>query len=513
MLKANKKRKQKPVNPLLRRHQQANTLRILAFLVAVMLLLTGIEEHTFPRSYLVMVVLLLAYPLIAQTIAFYLRHRQLDERQSSRILVQTDALVMGFAIASLHFALVPSLVLLVIVHANATTYGGLRSWLMNIFLMGLGAILGTFIFTGSPIEPDAVSILMRSLALLGLAVFVASASFFSHQQSSLALAAHSHLLRQQQQAVDLSRKLAKYVPPQVWGSLFSGRRDAKLGTRRKRLTVFFSDIKDFSRISEELPLKTLTGMLNTYLSEMTRIAEQHGGTVDKFIGDAVMVFFGDPTSRGGRDDAYQCVSMAIAMQKRMHLLNQRWRKQGIPHRLQIRIGINTGYITVGNFGTDTRMDYTILGTDVNLASRLESAARPDHILISDNTWQLVRDRIKAHHVGEIEVKGFDRPITVHEVIDLKHRVGSNRNLMTANAHGFSLYANLAQIRHIDLKKILLVLASTARDLDKKANLAVHHEEKGFSLIVDRPDIRDNDIRKIKELLRQTAATLQKHKVH
>lgn len=509
--KKNTKARQR--DPSQRQHSQANTLRILVFLVAVALLMAGIQLQVYPNSYLLMVALLLAYPLVAQTIGLYLRHRQQDEHQSSRVLVQTDALVMGFAISSLHFAMVPSLVLLITVHANAASYGGVKSWMMNIFLTGLGAVLGTFIFTGNVITPANTPVLMQALALLGLAAAVAAASFFSHQQGRYLRASHLRMIQQQQQAVDLSRKLAKYVPPQIWGSLFSGKRDAKLETRRKRLTVFFSDIKDFSRISEDLPLKTLTGMLNTYLSEMTRIAEQHGGTVDKFIGDAVMVFFGDPSSRGAQEDAYQCVAMAIAMQKRVHLLRQRWRKEGITQQLQVRVGINTGYVTVGNFGTETRMDYTILGTDVNLASRLESAARPGHILISDATWELVKDRVQATSIGEITVKGFDRPISVHEVIDLKHQAGARKNLMTANTQGFSLYLDLAAVNAIDKKKILVSLASAARDLKTNPDFTLEHEEKGFSLLIDRALLRDKDLTKVGELLRQAAEALQKHSTY
>ena len=505
-----KNTKGRQLDPSQRQHNQANALRILVFLVAVMLLIAGIEQEIYPHLYLLMVALLLAYPLVAQTIGLYLRHRQQDEHQSSRVLVQIDALVMGFAIASLHFAMVPSLVLLILVHANAASYGGLKSWLLNIFLTCLGAILGTFIFTGNVVAPSETTILMQALALLGLAISVATSSFFSHQQGRVLRASHLRMIQQQQQAVDLSRKLAKYVPPQIWGSLFSGKRDAKLETRRKRLTVFFSDIKDFSRVSEELPLKTLTAMLNTYLSEMTRIAEHHGGTVDKFIGDAVMVFFGDPSSRGAQEDAYQCVAMAVAMQKRIHLLRQRWRKEGINQTLEIRVGINTGYVTVGNFGTETRMDYTILGTDVNLASRLESAARPGHILISDATWELVKDRVQATSVGEINVKGFDRPINVHEVIDLKHQAGSRKNLMTASTQGFNLFLDLAAVRDFDKKKILVSLASAARDLKTNPDFTLEHEEKGFSLLVDRALLRDKDMTKVIELLRQAAVALQKH---
>lgn len=502
------KKNNNPQNPFQRQHNLANALRILAFLVAVMLLVAGLQEGVYPASYYGMVVVLLAYPLAAQVIGLYLRQKQRDEHQSSRVLVQTDALMMGFAIASLHFDLVPSLVLLIIIHSNALSYGGLKYWLMNIFWMVLGAALGTFIFSGGIIPPGNTAILSIFLSMLGLGIFMNASSFFLHQQSQYLRDSQLRLLRQQKQAVALSRKLARYVPPQIWGSLFAGKQDATLGTNRKRLTVFFSDIKDFSRISESLPLKVLTGMLNSYLNEMTQIAEQYGGTVDKFIGDAVMVFFGDPDSNGSEDDAYRCVAMAIAMQQRMHLLRQRWRKQGIREQMQIRIGINSGFVTVGNFGTDNRMDYTILGTDVNLASRLESAARPGHILISEQTYKLVANRVRVFSPGAIQVKGFDRPIPVHEVVALKDRTGSRKTLINANIKGCSLYLNLAEIKNYDRKRVISILATAASQLKDKQAGITSEEVHGFGILLAPSKIERKDITKVSELLRHAVEKLR-----
>src|SRR3546814_8870353 len=112
--------------------------------------------------------------------------------------------------------------------------------------------------------------------------------------------------------------------------------------------------------SEELEAEALTDLLNSYLNEMSKICLKYGGTIDKFVGDCVMVFFGDPASQGAKKDAVAAVSMAITMRKHMKVLRQQWRAQGITKPMEIRMGINTGYCTVGNFGADTRMDYTII---------------------------------------------------------------------------------------------------------------------------------------------------------
>ena len=178
----------------------------------------------------------------------------------------------------------------------------------------------------------------------------------------------------------LSTKLSKYLSPQVYSSIFTGQRSVEIASNRKKLTVFFSDIVDFTATTDDLESEELTALLNRYLTEMSKIALEHGATIDKYIGDAILLFFGDPETKGIKEDAIACVSMAIAMQRRMRELQSEWRDAGLEKPFQLRIGISTGYCTVGNFGSDDRMDYTIIGNEVNLASRLQSHAEPGGIL-------------------------------------------------------------------------------------------------------------------------------------
>ena len=213
----------------------------------------------------------------------------------------------------------------------------------------------------------------------------------------------------------LSDKLGRYLAPQVYKSLFDGSRDAELRTQRKKLTVFFSDIKDFTASTARWQPEDITFLLNSYFSEMSKIANEYGGTLDKFIGDAMVVFFGDPETRGVKQDALQCVKMALAMQRRMPELQSLWREMGSDKTFQIRCGINTGYCDVGNFGSDMRMDYTIIGAEVNKAARLEQAADPGGILIAKETWGLVRDEILADAHEPLLVKGFPEPIEAYAV--------------------------------------------------------------------------------------------------
>jgi class 3 adenylate cyclase len=228
---------------------------------------------------------------------------------------------------------------------------------------------------------------------------------------------HAHLERSAnaRRLQALSEKLGRYLAPQVYQSLFDGSRDARIRTQRKKLTVFFSDIKDFTASTAKWQPEEIRFLLNSYFSEMSRIAYEHGGTLDKFIGDAMVVFFGDPDTRGVREDALQCVKMAIAMQRRMAELRILWREMGSDKSFHVRMGINTGFCDVGNFGSDLRMDYTIIGPEVNLAQRLEQAADPGGILVSRETWGLVRDEIDAIAQEPIAVKGFADPIEAFAV--------------------------------------------------------------------------------------------------
>ena len=163
----------------------------------------------------------------------------------------------------------------------------------------------------------------------------------------------------------LSSKLSKYLPPQVYHAIFAGEQSIDIAPKRKKLTIFFSDIAGFTDAVEVLQSEELTSLLNQYLTEMSKIALEHGATVSKFIGDAILAFFGDPVSRGLNEDAIACVRMAIAMQRRMRELQTIWRARGLERPFELRMGITTGYCTVGNFGSEDRLDYTVIGHAVN----------------------------------------------------------------------------------------------------------------------------------------------------
>jgi class 3 adenylate cyclase len=213
----------------------------------------------------------------------------------------------------------------------------------------------------------------------------------------------------------IAEQLSKYLPKQIYESIFSGDQTFEIKTQRKLLTVFFSDIQGFTQISSILQPEVLTHYLNRYFSELSAIAAKHGGTIDKFIGDAMMIFFGDPDTRGEQEDALACVRMAVEMQARLARLNAEWESEGLQYPLITRIGINTGWCNVGNFGSTDRMAYTIIGGEVNLAARIESKCEPGGVLMSFDTYALIKDHFEVEERELLSLKGISRPVQTYTV--------------------------------------------------------------------------------------------------
>ena len=153
---------------------------------------------------------------------------------------------------------------------------------------------------------------------------------------------------------------------------------------------------------------------------MTKIAVKHGATIDKYIGDSMMVFFGDPDSRGEREDARTCIEMALAMQERMVELREKWAQEGFAEPFEIRMGVNTGYCNVGNFGSEQRLTYTIIGGEVNVAQRLESNADANGILMSYETYAHVQDMVEVEEREALKMKGIQRDIKSFAIVSRKN---------------------------------------------------------------------------------------------
>jgi class 3 adenylate cyclase/HAMP domain-containing protein len=212
--------------------------------------------------------------------------------------------------------------------------------------------------------------------------------------------------------LERAHRLKRYLSPRLAESIIAGERDVTLAPSRKFLTTFFSDVRGFTAASERMEPEELIDELNDYLSEMTEIVFRHGGTLDKYVGDAVMVFFGDPVRQD--DHAQRAVRMAFDMRERMIELQDRWMRR-YHEAFKIGIGITTGWVTVGDIGSPARSDYTVLGNEVNLASRLSDLATAGQILVTERTMTEVADIVDAVPVDEVHLKGVSREIRVYEI--------------------------------------------------------------------------------------------------
>ena len=229
--------------------------------------------------------------------------------------------------------------------------------------------------------------------------------------STLMVAAYHYHLESQARAV-LRSTFDAYFPPSVVDKIMAHSAQLTSAAQKKELTILFSDIVGFTKHTSAMEAGQVRRLLNEYFERMIEIVFEHQGTLDKFIGDGLMVFFGDPESQS--DHAVRCVRAGIEMQKAARELAEVWAGRGdMP--LQIRVGINTGQVVVGNMGSSRRLSYTVLGEPVNVAQRLESSAPVGDILISARTYELAKDAIEAQRRDPIRVKGIDHPIQVYEI--------------------------------------------------------------------------------------------------
>lgn len=206
--------------------------------------------------------------------------------------------------------------------------------------------------------------------------------------------------------------LQRYLPPALVDKAATGALSLDAPAQRNTLTIMFTDIVGFTALSERLGPVVLGQLLGRLLGEVADLAMKHGATVDKFIGDCVMIVFGAPEYIPPEKQASRCVNLALAIHERIKTI-------GADHNLHARTGINTGEVVVGNFGSMSRSDYTVLGPAVNVAARLESASEPDCILIGPDTAQAVRDRFELEPAGALSLKGVSEPVEAFFVIGKK----------------------------------------------------------------------------------------------
>lgn len=247
-------------------------------------------------------------------------------------------------------------------------------------------------------------------------------SWLAQRERENGLRHHNELLRTKtlNQMAELVRQgeLVNFLPATVAQEVMSGQISGKSETfRRQKVTVLFVDIVGFTDLTGRLDPKLLAELLNEYLREVTAVSITHNGTVDKFIGDAVMVLFGAPQEQEEQEQAWAAINAGLNILKTVEHLNFIWESR-IPRRIQVRIGINTGYCTTGVFGNEMLQSYTAVGSAVNIASRLQTAAEPDSLLCSRATFEYIQDRVYYREIGPLSLKGVSHAVEGYQILDI-----------------------------------------------------------------------------------------------
>ncbi len=243
-------------------------------------------------------------------------------------------------------------------------------------------------------------------------VWVLNFAFLANFYSLALLTAY--LLESGARRAFLQRRLIRrFAPPSVASAIETGNAATIEAPQRRRVTVLFSDVVGFTTTADSLDPESLAQIVQEYLATMADIVERHGGTLNEFAGDGVMALFGAPRESSPEDQVRAAVAAASEIQTSMPLLNQQWFKVGLDHELRTRVGINTGVLSVGTFGSDGRATYTGIGLQTNIAARIQALCDPGSILLSQASWHLIKDTVPCEERGEAEVKGVHFPIKLY----------------------------------------------------------------------------------------------------
>ena len=249
---------------------------------------------------------------------------------------------------------------------------------------------------------------------------------------------------EQQDKKFLKSTFGSYISPKLIDQMYEDKQEPKLGGQSGYHTAFFSDIQSFSSFSEILEPEKMVSLMNEYLTEMTNILLEHKGTLDKYIGDAIVAFYGAPVSLENHE--YHACLTALEMEKKLEIMRSQWEAEGdwpdLVHNIRHRVGLNSGQMVTGNMGSAMRMNYTMMGDTVNLAARLEPAAKHYgvYIFVAENTQKVVADQFDWRFLDYLRVKGKKKPVKAYELISLKNEMTDKQSqLVKAFDEGMSLY--------------------------------------------------------------------------
>ncbi|MGD1524501.1 adenylate/guanylate cyclase domain-containing protein [Vibrio owensii] len=329
------------------------------------------------------------------------------------LLLFLDAIICGFFIYYIRTDLSLSFMLLIIQTYIFVSVGGLAFWF--IYMAITLSTFGLLVFQEPSLYLSTTNLTMQFVGGIYTLIFIVVVSHQRYEKTLKLNEAQEIQKIKNNELEHLFKVLSNYLSPQLIGSIEASNGELP-PAKRKQISICFTDIVGFSSMVESLDPEVTARLLNRYFQEMSTIALKHGGTIDKYLGDGMLIFFGDPSSKGLKEDAVACISMAIEMQQRVGELKEEWRENGLIDDFKIRIGINTGFCHVGNFGSNDRMDYTAVGKSVNIASRLESITKPGKITVGDKTYALTKGDFNLKFLGKNQLKGMTKPMSNYEVV-------------------------------------------------------------------------------------------------
>lgn len=443
--------------------------RILGYLILTLLMLVYVFDQQLDiKNYLPIffLYLLFAAPRIDRVIQY--KFRQLRSRD---IFFLLDSMAVATALAGLNLSLVLSFILLFALFYNIINNKipflivSMACVLVPVtFYISVMALFGTQQY----FQPTSQELTI--IGLICLITFVNIGNYYQQSRIRQLTQSRHYYYNQMTRYMAFANQLSRYAPLQLWQAIMRGDSEAKIEYKRQKMTIFFSDIQGFTELSERLIPDDLAFVLNDYLSHMTEIAKQFEGTIDKFMGDAILIFFGAPSFNGEQQDATRCVEMALAMRQQMQILRERWLKMGFP-ALNIRMGISTGYCHVGNYGAHHRMSYTIVGRDANLAARIQYAADIDEILISEQTYRCIHHDFLCVPKAPLQLKGIQGDVKTWQVVEkFQHDDNTQQQWFDYNYKGFHLVLNFEQIRHADYAELIQVLEKMMERVSLQRNL-------------------------------------------
>lgn len=419
---------------------------IILSLYVASILTIGLITNTFSSVPLELIVFSTLIPHLLEVLM-----KKIESRLSKLSLwfgLLTNAISFPFFMYAIELSPTITGIYMLLLSYQALVHTGYTGWCVMTLICVLGGYTAFSLSSITSIDQAPFQLVLVAIACGLFFVFHSAGNAFENLKKIKSAKKDIEFLASQRDK--WVKTISRYLSPKIVHEIVNDNAINTEGYRRKPLTIFFSDVVGFTSISEKISTEELAYFLNDYLSEMSEIANRYGATIDKFIGDGIMIFFGDPVSKGPSEDCRLAIDMAIEMQKAMVSINARWSRMGFKYKFNIRMGIHSGVATAGNFGSSSQMNYTAIGSNVNIAARLEQACPESGILISKESKDLVSN---LYHFGperSLSLKGISNKFSAYCVNYMSEELDSDKTKTPDGKDLSGVMDSLNKIREIKL---------------------------------------------------------------